>query len=119
MRFEETVSGGEGETSQKKRMKALKPQSAVKEPTVWIGKNGVTKALLDQITRQLEANEMIKVKVQKASLEDTKVAKLAGIIGRETGSAIVDVRGRTFTVYRQRKTRQGQVRADPARVHRA
>ncbi len=103
MRFEETVSGGEGETPKKKRMSELKRRSAVMQPTVWIGRNGVTKAMLDQVSKQLDAKEMIKVKVQKGSLEDTEVATIAGKIADETDSEIVDVRGRTFTVYKQRR----------------
>lgn len=104
MRLEETISGSERETSQKKRIRELKRRSAESEPTVWIGKNGVTEALVGQISSQLEANEMIKVKVQQAPLQDTEVAEIAGKIADKTRSEIVDVRGRTFTIYKQRKT---------------
>jgi RNA-binding protein len=104
MRLEETLSGGERETSQKKRIKELKRRSVESEPTVWVGKNGVTEALLGQIRRQLEANEMIKVKVQQAPLQDAEVAEIADKIADKTRSEIVDVRGRTFTIYKQRKT---------------
>jgi len=108
MRLDETLSGGEGETSQKKKERELKRRSVESEPTVWVGKNGVTKALLGQIGRQLEANEMIKVKVHQTSLEGTEVSVIAAKIAGETRSKIVDVRGRTFTIYKQRKTRQIQ-----------
>jgi RNA-binding protein len=107
MWFNETLSGGERETSQKK-MKELKRRSVEKEPTVWIGKSGITKALLGQITRQLEANEMIKVKAHKTSLENAEVAELAGKIAGETTSAVIDVRGRTFTIYKARKSRRAE-----------
>jgi len=89
-------------------MKELKRRSAEKEPTVWIGKSGVTNALLGQIKRQLDANEMIKVKVHKTSLEDAEVAELAGKTAEETTSEIVDVRGRTFTLYKPKKTRKAE-----------
>jgi RNA-binding protein len=103
VRFNERILGGEGETSKKKGMKELKRRSAVTQPTVWIGRNGVTKALLNQISAQLDANEIIKIKVHKLSLEDSEVAEIAGRIADETGSQIVDTRGRTFSVYRQAK----------------
>ena len=106
MRFEEAISGGEGETSEKKKMKELKRRSVESEPTVWVGKNGITDALLNQISRQLEANEMVKVKVHRTSLEDEEIVGLADKIADETASKVVDVRGRTFTIYKQRKTRQ-------------
>jgi len=87
-------------------MMELKRRSVEKEPTVWIGKSGVTTAMLGQIRRQLDANEMIKVKVHKTSLEDTGVAEVANKIAEETTSEIVDVRGRTFTIYKPKKTRK-------------
>jgi len=111
MRFEETLSRGERETSKKRKMSALRRQSSVKEPTVWVGKNGVTKDLLGQVSRQLEAKEMVKVKAQKTSLEDSDVTRIADQIAGATGSEIVDVRGRTFTVYKQRKKAHREARA--------
>ena len=99
----EKIPSGEGETSQKKKMRELKQRSAEKEPTVWIGKSGVTHALLGQIDRQLDANEIVKVKVHKTSPEDADIAELAHRMAEETTSTIVDVRGRTFTIYRQKK----------------
>jgi len=87
-------------------MKELKRRSAEKDPTVWIGKGGVTDALLGQIKRQLDANEMVKVKAHKTSLKNAGVAEDAERIARETTSEIVDVRGRTFTIYRQKKTQK-------------
>ena len=104
MRLNQTISGGEGETSQKKKMKELKRRSVEKETTVWIGKGGVTNALLSQIKRQLDANEMVKVKVHKISPENAEVSMIADKIAEGTTSEIVDVRGRTFTIYRQRTT---------------
>lgn len=104
MRFEETVLGGERETSEKRKTRELKRQSALSEPTVWIGRNGVTKALLSQIGAQLDANEMIKVKIHKGSLHDAEVSEIASRIAAETHSGVVDVRGRTFSVYKKRKS---------------
>ena len=92
-------------------MRKPKQQSVDKEPTVWIGKSGVTDAVLGQIDRQLDANEMIKVKVHKTSPEDAEVAELADKIAEETTSEIVDVRGRTFTIYRQKKARKSAPKA--------
>jgi RNA-binding protein len=106
-----TIPSGEGETSQKKKMKELKQRSVEKEPTVWIGKSGVTEALLGQVDRQLDANEIVKVKVHKTSPEDAEIAELANKIGEKTTSEIVDVRGRTFTIYRQKKARKSAPKA--------
>ena len=89
-----------------KKMKELKSRSVEKKPTVWIGKGGVTDALLGQIRRQLDANEMVKVRVHRTSLEGTEVAKLAGKIAEGTASEVVDVRGRTFTIYKRKTIRK-------------
>jgi len=111
VRFSEAVPCGEGETSKKGRLRALKRQSASKEPTVWVGKNGVTQDLLGQVSRQLDTREIVKVKAQKTSLEDSDVTGIAHEIAGATGSEIVDIRGRTFTVYKQKKKGQRQIRA--------
>ena len=104
--IEQTIPSGEGETAQKKKIRELKQQSVEKDPTVWIGKSGVTDALLGQIDRQLDANEIVKVKVHKTSPENAEVAELANKIAEKTTSEIVDVRGRTFTIYKQKKPRK-------------
>ena len=106
MRINKTISSGEGKTPQKKKIKELKRRSVEKETTVWIGKGGVTDALLGQIKRQLDANELVKVKVHKTSLENSEVSEVADNIARETVSEIVDVRGRTFTIYKEKKTQK-------------
>jgi RNA-binding protein YhbY len=51
---------------------------------------------------------MIKIKAQKASLAGASVAEMADRIANETSSEIVDIRGRTFTIYRERKPGQRQ-----------
>ena len=61
---------------------------------------------MGQVKRQLDANELVKVKVHKTSLEDSEVSEVADKIARETVSEIVDVRGRTFTIYREKKTQK-------------
>jgi RNA-binding protein len=106
MWLNETLSSGEGETSEKKKIRELKRRSVEKEPTVWIGKSGVTTALLGQIRRQLDANEIVKVKVHKTTLKDVEVSEVAEKIAEETTSDIVDVRGRTFTIHKSKKTRK-------------
>jgi len=62
--------------------------------------------LLAQIDRQLDASELVKVKVHKTSPEDAEVSEIAVKIAEGTTSEIVDVRGRTFTIYRQRKAHE-------------
>ena len=67
--------------------------------------------LLGHISRQLEAREIVKVKAQKTSLENSDVTKVAHQIADATDSEIVDIRGRTFTVYKQKRKAQRHTRA--------
>jgi RNA-binding protein len=69
---------------------------------VQIGHEGITPALIGQASAQLEAHELIKVKVSEAAPEDRHLA--AETLSRETGAALAQVLGRTFLLYRKRAT---------------
>ena len=70
---------------------------------------------MGQIDRQLDANEIVKVKVHRTSPENAEVAELADKIAEKTTSEIVDVRGRTFAIYREKKARKA-ARKPPRRA---
>jgi putative YhbY family RNA-binding protein len=93
-------------------MKELKRRSAEQHPTVWVGRNGLTKAILGQISAQLKAKEIIKVKVHKTSLERTELQEIVDKTADETQSQILDVRGRTFTVYKPKKPGRAQTKVE-------
>jgi len=76
-------------------------RSGIAKPTVWIGKDGVTQPMLDQIKAQLKANELVKAKVQRASLSSELVKEMAERVAKRTSSTLVDTRGRTFTLYKK------------------
>ena len=78
-------------------------RSGVIKPTVWIGKEGVTPQLLDQIKIQLKVNEMVKAKVQRSSPSSESLKDLAEKAAKETSSTLIDSRGRTFTLYKKAK----------------
>ena len=76
-------------------------KSGIAKPTVWIGKEGVTAPVLDQIKAQLKTNELVKAKVQRSGLSSEAVRKVAERVAEETSSKLVDARGRTFTLYKK------------------
>lgn len=84
------------------RYSKLFNQSGAAKPTVWIGKDGVTVPVLDQIRIQLEANQLVKVKVQRSRLSEELVRDVAERVARETSSTLIDTRGRTFALYRKK-----------------
>ncbi len=69
------------------------------KPTVHIGKEGVTPAVLDAIRQTFKANELVKVRVLENAPEsatDTAHALAAGL----DGAAVVQTVGRNATLYR-------------------
>jgi RNA-binding protein len=68
-------------------------------PVVQVGKEGVTAAVLQQLSQALDAHELVKVKVGTESPEDRFEA--AGRLGREAGAQIAQILGRTLLVYRR------------------
>jgi RNA-binding protein len=81
----------------------IKRKLSGEKPTIWVGKSGTSKELLKEIEKQLEKNEMVKVKVLKSALEGNRAKEIALKIAEETGASLVEVRGHTFMLYKRRK----------------
>lgn len=71
------------------------------DPTVYIGKAGVTDNVIKEIDQCLEARELVKIKLQEGAVLDAKATanELAPVLGAEFIQAI----GRKFTLYRESK----------------
>ena len=82
----------------KRILRRLKRDLSPEKPTLWIGKNGVTPDLIEEVQRQLENKEVVKVRLQRTMLQSTE--KIAHALATETGGEIVDVRGRSFILYK-------------------
>ena len=68
------------------------------KPTVWIGKQGCTETMIDEIVEQLKKRKMIKVKwLQNIEIDPEVVATQAQ-------ARLVDVRGRTMVLEEKKKT---------------
>ena len=68
------------------------------KPTVWIGKQGCTETMIDEIVEQLKKRKMIKVKwLQNIEIDPEAVASQAR-------ARLVDVRGRTMVLEEKKKT---------------
>ena len=72
-------------------------------PTAWIGKDGLTPQLSVQIDQQLERNKMVKVKILRTALQTETAQAIASKAAEQTKSALVEVRGHVFILYRRRK----------------
>ena len=72
-------------------------------PTAWIGKDGLTPQLSVQIDQQLERNKMVKVKILRTALQTETAQAIANKAAEQTKSALVEVRGHVFILYRRKK----------------
>jgi RNA-binding protein len=80
-------------------VKSEKNDHAMQElrPTVWIGKQGCTGTVVEEIIQQLEKRKIVKVK----ALPNTDID--AEDVAARTGSDLIEVRGKTFVLARRRK----------------
>ena len=71
------------------------------DPTVYIGKAGVTDNVIKEIDQCLEAQELVKVKIQEGAELDAKAT--ANELAPQLRAEFVQAIGRKFTLYRQSK----------------
>jgi putative YhbY family RNA-binding protein len=73
-------------------------------PTVWVGKEGLTPQSVAEIEKQLQKNRMVKIRILPAALQELNTAEsIAAKAAKATESALVEVRGHVFILFRKRK----------------
>ena len=75
-------------------------------PTIHVGKEGLTPQCAGEIDKQLEQNKQVKVKILKSALQTETAKAIATKAAEQTGSSLVEVRGHVFILYRKRKKQQ-------------
>jgi RNA-binding protein len=88
-----------------KMKRRIKNVLSSEKPTVHIGKEGITEQVINEVSKQLDAREMIKAKLLKTALQDEEAKDLAAIIAEKTESDLVEVRGHTFLLFKRKKKR--------------
>jgi RNA-binding protein len=73
------------------------------KPTLWVGKEGLTPEVSNEIENQLTKNKMIKIRILPAALQATTAQEIASKSAEQTGSSLVEVRGHIFILYRRHK----------------
>jgi RNA-binding protein len=73
------------------------------KPTVWVGKNGVTKQLIEEASRQLKKRQTVKIRILKSALRNKEANAVASKIAQQTGANLIDLRGHTAMLYKRRK----------------
>jgi len=84
----------------------IKREMSDEKPTIWIGKNAVTDQLMKEVLKQLDKNEIVKVKMLKSALKDEDAKNTIHKIVQETGSMLIDQRGHIFVLYKPRKRKK-------------
>lgn len=97
----------------KQRMK-LKSLAHHLKPILHIGKEGVTKATLNQVEAAFNTRELLKIKVQDSAPE-TADESGAIIVAGLAGVHLVQVIGRTIVLYR-RHPQKPEIELPPARA---
>src|SRR5438093_8727182 len=83
---------------QRRHLRALGQRLAA---TVQVGHDGVTDALVAQVDAQIEALELVKVRVSENAPEGRH--EIAEALARRTSAHLAQVIGRTALLYRARK----------------
>lgn len=84
----------------------IKRALSTESPTVHIGKEGATAQIISEVSKQLEAREMIKAKILKTALKDKEAKNIATKIAEQTEAELVELRGHTFLLFK-RKEKKG------------
>jgi putative YhbY family RNA-binding protein len=73
-------------------------------PTIWVGKDGLTTQLIAEMEKQLQKNKMVKIRILPAALKELNTAEsIAAKAAKETDAALVEVRGHVFILFRKRR----------------
>ncbi len=85
--------------SLRRRIVASKSQERA---DVIIGKNGLSKGVINEIKRRLKEDSIVKVKVLKTGLKVSGLNRreIAARVAELTESVLLEVRGRTFILYK-------------------
>ncbi|MCS7368617.1 MAG: YhbY family RNA-binding protein [archaeon GBS-70-058] len=89
----------------KRKIKSLIIRNEI--PKINVGRSGLTEAVMREIDRQLDEHEVVKIKLLKNSplIEEVKMKELAKEIALSLKAEVMDVRGRTITLYRRQKSK--------------
>jgi RNA-binding protein len=82
-----------------KERAALRAEAHHLDPTVHVGQHGMSPSLIDSLNDALRTRELVKVKLGKN--DDVKPKDAANALALATNSAVVQVVGRTTTLFRE------------------
>lgn len=92
----------------------MKQRIGAEKPTIWIGKEGSTEQIINEIDRQLDQHEVVKARILQAALKDTEPKEMATKVAAQTSATLIEVRGHTFILYKpKRKKKAAEIASKP------
>lgn len=85
----------------KSRLKELKASAHKLQPTVRIGKSGITTAVIEELKAQVKNKKIVKVKVLGEDRHEVK--RISNELSEHTGAEIIDVRGNVIVLWKEGK----------------
>jgi len=82
-----------------KERAALRAEAHHLDPTVHVGQHGMSPSLIDSLNDALRTRELVKVKL--GNKDEVKPKDAANALALATNSAVVQVVGRTTTLFRE------------------
>ena len=81
-------------------LKKLKDNARQLEPTLRIGKNGLTEGQIQELKKQLLARKLVKIKFLQSFLQEKDRKEAAIEIADKTGAKIIDLTGFVLSIYK-------------------
>jgi RNA-binding protein len=81
---------------EKKRILELRGKAQAIKATVYVGKDGITDEVVEELLKQLKKNRLVKAKLLPSVEDDRRAA--GEDLARRTQSTLVEVRGRTVVL---------------------
>tara|TARA_B100000767_G_scaffold78328_2_gene75018 strand:+ start:6177 stop:6443 length:267 start_codon:yes stop_codon:yes gene_type:complete len=70
------------------------------QPSIRIGKSGITENLIEEIDAQLSKKDIVKIKINRGLFERSKIEEVWKHLSDETNSTIVSARGNVCVLWR-------------------
>lgn len=82
-------------------IKQLREKAKLLEPTVRIGKNGLTDSAVEEIRKQVKKRGIVKVKMLRSFVEGKKKKEVALKVAEQAESELIDSVGFVFVLKRK------------------
>ncbi|MDI6888397.1 MAG: YhbY family RNA-binding protein [Methanocellales archaeon] len=84
---------------EKKKIYRLRADATSISPTVQVGKNGITRMVIEELRRQLKKMHLVKVKFSKSAIRSERV-RFAQQLARSTDAELIETRGMTAVYFK-------------------